>query len=101
MTHSEKPLFDAIVMQDDDSVATVLLDVPAGAQIRVQCFDAVKNLYVLEDIPLCHKIALRDIEMGEAVLKNGHVIGSTTMRIAAGSHVHVHNLVGRDPTDYL
>ncbi|MDP5307275.1 UxaA family hydrolase [Paracoccus spongiarum] len=42
--------------------------------------------------PAGHKIARRDIAAGEAVLKFGQVIGYATQAIAAGAHVHSHNL---------
>ena len=101
MIDNQEPFFDAIVMHDDDSVATVLINVVAGTQIRLQSLDVLHELYISEDIPLYHKVAIRVIETGEEVLKNGHVIGIATMQISAGSHVHVHNLVGRDPVDCL
>jgi altronate hydrolase len=45
-----------------------------------------------EDIPTAHKIALRDITAGEAVVKYGQAIGMTTSDIRAGTHVHTHNI---------
>ncbi|MFL5240523.1 MAG: UxaA family hydrolase [Gemmataceae bacterium] len=43
-------------------------------------------------IGLGHKIALRAIKKGEAVLKYGQIIGFANQDIPAGSHVHVHNV---------
>ncbi|QDA36569.1 altronate dehydratase (plasmid) [Paracoccus liaowanqingii] len=54
-----------------------------------------------EAIPAGHKIALRPIAAGEPVLKYGQVIGTATQAIAAGEHVHVHNLgMGAHRQDY-
>ena len=39
-----------------------------------------------------HKIALRPIRKGEAVLKYGQIIGFASQDIAPGDHVHVHNV---------
>lgn len=39
-----------------------------------------------------HKVARRDIEKGEKVMKYGFSIGIATERIPAGEHVHSHNL---------
>lgn len=39
-----------------------------------------------------HKIARVDLVPGEKVLKYGAPIGSVTQPIAAGEHVHVHNI---------
>ena len=44
------------------------------------------------DIPLAHKIARRPIAAGETILKYGAPIGVATHEIAAGRHVHVHNM---------
>ena len=43
-------------------------------------------------IPLAHKIARHDIAEGARVLKYGMPIGIATRAIAAGEHVHVHNI---------
>jgi (2R)-sulfolactate sulfo-lyase subunit alpha len=44
------------------------------------------------DIPLGHKIALKDFKTGEDVVKYGVVIGRVVKDIKAGDHVHVHNV---------
>lgn len=44
------------------------------------------------DIPAGHKIARRDIAAGAAVHKFGQIIGFASGAIAAGDHVHTHNL---------
>src|SRR5205085_491823 len=45
-----------------------------------------------EPIPKGHKVALRAIAAGEAVRKFGFPIGIARTDIAAGAHVHSHNL---------
>ena len=44
------------------------------------------------DIPIGHKIALKDIKKGDTVWKYGHDIGKAVADIAKGEHVHTHNL---------
>jgi altronate hydrolase len=46
----------------------------------------------LVDIPMGHKVALRDIKKGEPVIKYGFPIGEATEDIPKGGHVHSHNL---------
>ena len=46
----------------------------------------------LSDIPMGHKVALRDIKKGEPVIKYGFPIGEATEDIPKGGHVHSHNL---------
>lgn len=43
-------------------------------------------------IPAGHKVALRPIPAGEGIRKYGFVIGLATRDIAAGEHVHEHNV---------
>ncbi len=49
------------------------------------------------DLGRGNKIAVRDIPLGEKVIKFGLPIGSSTQAIRAGEHVHLHNL----KSDYL
>lgn len=39
-----------------------------------------------------HKVALCALRAGDRVIKFGHVIGEATQAIAAGAHVHTHNV---------
>jgi altronate hydrolase len=48
---------------------------------------AVKGL-----VPPGHKVAIRAIEAGQAVRRYNQIIGFASQPIAAGEHVHVHNL---------
>lgn len=47
----------------------------------------------LEDaVPIGHKIALRDLNLGDTVIKYGQDIGRVAAAVRKGAHVHVHNL---------
>ncbi|HEY7486329.1 MAG TPA: altronate dehydratase family protein [Streptosporangiaceae bacterium] len=46
----------------------------------------------LPGVPRGHKVAMRDLAAGSLVRKYGQVIGVATAPIAAGEHVHTHNL---------
>ncbi|CAN5262054.1 altronate dehydratase family protein [soil metagenome] len=50
------------------------------------------GLIAAGDIPQGHKIALRAIAAGQDVVKYGSPIGRASQAIAAGEHVHTHNL---------
>ena len=71
-----------------DMVAVALQPLAAGESINY----AAGEVTPLSDSPMGHKVALRDIEKGEPVIKYGFPIGSATEDIPAGSHVHTHNL---------
>jgi len=89
------PACDALVLHAADDVATALRRILAGerAQVRGPFADLV--LTAAETIPLCHKLALRDLDHGALVRKYGEPIGCTTGAVQAGQHVHVHNLASR------
>jgi altronate dehydratase small subunit len=84
----------AILMNSNDNVATSLTDLIAGCRviIRSKLGHEERIVIAAEDIPFGHKIAIRTIDLGEDIVKYGHRIGEATAPIAAGQHVHVHNL---------
>ncbi|HEY4461444.1 MAG TPA: altronate dehydratase family protein, partial [Streptosporangiaceae bacterium] len=49
-----------------------------------------------QDIPRGHKVALAGIAAGDPVLRYGQIIGFAAADIAAGDHVHVHNVEYRE-----
>lgn len=82
-----------IQLHSGDNVATALRDVDGGlAPLRGPDGDR-PAIVVGAPTALGHKIALRDIAAGELVVKHGEAIGRATAVIAAGEHVHVHNVV--------
>ena len=78
----------ALVISERDNVATALQTLEPGGPLEV----GGTTLVVREPIPSGHKIALRDIAAGDAVVKYGSPIGVATARIPAGTHVHTHNV---------
>jgi hypothetical protein len=47
---------------------------------------------IAERIPRGHKVALQAIPAGREVIKYGSPIGSATVDIRPGTHVHIHNV---------
>ena len=45
-----------------------------------------------QDVPIGHKVALRDLAVGESVIKYGQDIGKVVKPVHRGDHVHTHNL---------
>ena len=85
---------DTIRLSPSDDVAIALADLPAGTRID----DAGETR---EAVKRGHKLALRDIAAGESILRYGQIIGVATTPIAAGGHVHSHNLgMGDHSQDY-
>jgi altronate hydrolase len=79
----------AIRVHPQDNVAVVAADVQAGSSVHL---DDGTELRALEAIQRGSKVALRPIPCGEAVIRYGEEIGRATQDIAAGQHVHTHNL---------
>lgn len=50
------------------------------------------RLTVKADVPIGHKVALKDLEVGDTVIKYGQDIGRIVAPVKQGEHVHVHNL---------
>jgi altronate dehydratase small subunit len=86
---------EIIVINEKDNVATALETLSAGAEVSVEVQGHIEKITLLSDIPVGHKLALRDIEKGEAVIKYGEHIGQSTSRISRGEYVHVHNVVSQ------
>jgi altronate hydrolase len=77
-----------LVISARDNVATALEPLDAGRRVMVNGAE----LIVRESVATGHKIALRPIAAGTAVVKYGSAIGLATCDIAAGAHVHTHNV---------
>ena len=82
---------DALRLHADDDVAVALRSLAAGEVVTVDG----AGITLRAAIPMAHKFALRAIAAGEAVRKYGEAIGVARSAIAAGDHVHVHNIVSR------
>ena len=54
--------------------------------------DRTISLNAEQDIPIGHKLALKDIKSGETIIKYGIDIGKSVADIKAGAHAHVHNI---------
>lgn len=82
------PLIRSVLLGRNDNVA-VLID---GGEKGDSFSQRGENIFLNEDIPPGHKVALKDIEEGAEVLKYDHVIGIAEGFISRGSRVHVHNV---------
>ncbi len=76
-----------------DNVVIALADLPAGTVLDFGTLPAA--------VPRGHKIATAPLPRGASVLRYGQIIGQATDDIAAGGHVHSHNLgMGPHSADY-
>ena len=84
----------ALMHEADDDVAVAILNLSEGVEVKVMTIDGgeVGAVEAVEDIPLGHKISMRDVAEGEEVLKYGRPIGRATQAIPKGARVHNHNI---------
>ena len=86
---------DLIIHNEKDNVAVVVIEKTSKNQ---ECTgwimenDKTINIKSINEIPLGHKIALKDLKEGDTILKYGHDIGKVVKSIKKGEHVHVHNV---------
>lgn len=78
-----------IVMKPGDNTAVALTDLPAGEAISP---GEGASVTLAGPVGFGHKFALCEIAAGAEVTKYGNVIGLASETIAAGAHVHVHNV---------
>src|SRR6266508_625729 len=78
----------AVQLRSADNVAVAARRLEPGMAIQHNG----SALTVEGRIGMGHKLALRPIKKGEAVYKYGQIIGFASQDIAAGDHVHVHNV---------
>ncbi len=78
-----------------DNVVIALADLRAGDR------PTGLDVALAGPVPRGHKIAARAIGKGEKVIRYGQIIGQATADIAAGAHIHSHNLgMGPHSSDY-
>ncbi len=85
----------AILMHKaDDDVGVAVEDLTAGIQVGAVTLEGAPagTVKLVEDVPLGHKVAMRDIPKGKDVIEYGRTIGMATQMALCGSHVHTHNL---------
>jgi altronate hydrolase len=78
----------ALKLHPDDDVAVALVPLSVGRLLTI----GGQSVRLAANLTAGHKLALRPVERGQPVRRYGQVIGFATQDIAAGDHVHSHNL---------
>lgn len=84
----------ALKVNDLDNVATIFANgIQDGMDVEVRDKKGNKEtLTVIGNVPYGHKVAVKEIHIGEQITKYGEEIGVATKEIKKGECVHVHNL---------
>ena len=88
-------MIDFVVHEEGDGVGVVVVEgVKAGQPLKGWIMEDDKDIGVTakSDIPIGHKLSLRDYRPGDTVIKYGVDIGKVGAPIKQGEHLHVHNV---------
>ncbi len=84
-----------LVHDHHDNMGVVVVEgLKAGTKMLcvVTADDSSFELEARADVPIGHKIALKDLSAGDTAIKYGEDIGKIVNAIGKGEHVHTHNL---------
>ncbi len=84
-----------LVHDHADNVGVVVVEgLKAGTEMLcvVTHDNSSFNMKAIDDVPIGHKIALKDLATGDTAIKYGEDIGKIVADVKKGGHVHVHNL---------
>ncbi|MBV9735172.1 MAG: UxaA family hydrolase [Acidisphaera sp.] len=84
-----------LVHNPNDNVGVVVIEgLKAGTDMFcvVTADDSTFRLHAKADVPIGHKIALKDLRAGDTVVKYGEDVGRIVGDVEKGGHVHTHNM---------
>ena len=87
-SHAPQQCAELLLMSPEDNCLIARLELQAGATLAIDG----QAVTLAHDIHLGHKVARRDLRAGDQVLRYGAIIGKASAAIAAGAHIHTHNL---------
>jgi len=83
-----------LLHEPGDDVGVAVFDLKKGATVGALTLEgqAAGRVKLLDDVPLGHKVAMRDLPKDKPVIKYGRPVGKVVALISRGAHVHVHNV---------
>jgi (2R)-sulfolactate sulfo-lyase subunit alpha len=88
-------MIHCVLHDPEDSVAVVVAEgVTAGQMLTALILDEDRTIQIpcKADIPLGHKVAMKNMAAGDTVIKYGVDIGKVVAPMRTGEHAHVHNI---------
>ena len=88
-------MIHAVLHEREDTVGVAVVEgIKAGVELNAWIMDDDKLVTIVarQEIPSGHKVALKDMAVGDTVYKYGIDIGQVVAPIKAGEHAHVHNV---------
>ncbi len=83
-----------LLHEHGDDVGVAVIDLKKGVTAGALTLEGkpAGSVKLLDNVPLGHKVAMREVAKDAAVMKYGREIGKALKPIAKGAHVHIHNL---------
>jgi (2R)-sulfolactate sulfo-lyase subunit beta len=83
-----------LIHETIDDVGVAVRDLQAGEEVGIVTLEGqpAGAVTLTQDVPLGHKVAMRDLSAEHKLLKYGRPIGQVLQPIKKGNHVHTHNL---------
>lgn len=83
-----------LLHEPQDDVGVAVTDLKKGAKVGAVTLEgkSAGRVTLRENVPLGHKVAMRDLATDQPVVKYGRPVGQTVTAIARGAHVHTHNV---------
>ncbi len=83
-----------LLHERDDDVGVAVVDLKKGSSAGALTLEGkpAGTVKLRDNVPLGHKVAMRELAKDKAVMKYGRQIGRAVAPIAKGAHVHTHNL---------
>ena len=83
-----------IIHAEGDDVGVAIEDIKKGEKVIGVDLSTNNQMTIeaLNDIPLGHKIALKDKKVGEDLIKYSEIVGEVTQDFRTGNWVHTHNM---------
>ncbi|TAM89978.1 MAG: flagellar biosynthesis protein FlgA [Candidimonas sp.] len=88
-------MIHAVLHDPDDMVAVAVVEgIQAGTELTawVMDNDTMTKVKATQDIPIGHKVALKDMAVGDTVIEYGCDIGKVVAPIKKGQHAHTQNI---------
>jgi (2R)-sulfolactate sulfo-lyase subunit alpha len=83
-----------LLHEPQDDVGVAVIDLKKGATVGALTLEgkAAGKVKLLNNVPLGHKVAMREMAKDKPVIKYGRPVGKAVLPIARGAHVHTHNV---------
>lgn len=83
-----------LLHEPDDDVGVAVRDLKKGESVGAVTLEGkfVADVKLVDDVPLGHKVAMRDFAKDKEVIEYGRTIGAAAQAAKRGAHVHTHNL---------